>query len=98
MKNGLVLPDPGRQLLLDDLPYAIFTLHSQNDTVPTVVADIDCEQSFLQSIRLAEVELPQPAIGFNEFGKLDIPDKLYLHKAPFELLLTILVLSSGQVS
>jgi len=98
MKNGLVLPDPGRQLLFDDLPNAIFALHSQNDTVPTVVADIDGEQSFLQSVGLAEIEFSQPAIGFHELGKLDIPDKLYLHKAPFELLLTILVLSSGLFS
>jgi hypothetical protein len=72
--------------LFDYFPNAIFTLHSQDDTVPAVIADVDSEQSFLQPVGLAEIEFSQPAIGFYQLGELDIPDKLYLHKAPFELI------------
>src|SRR5258707_14658733 len=78
VKHGLILPYPGRQLLFDDLPYAVFALHSQHDPVATIVAYIDSKQSFLQSIGLAEVELSKPPVGFYEFGELDIPDELYL--------------------
>jgi hypothetical protein len=84
MKNSLVLPDPGRELLFDDLPHAIFALHSQYDPVSTVVANVHSEQSFLQSVGLAEVKLSQSAVGLYQFGKLYVPDELYLHKVPFE--------------
>jgi hypothetical protein len=84
MKNRLIFPDPCRQLLLDDLPYAIFALHSQYDPVSTVVAHVHSEQSFLQSIGLTEVKFSQSAIGLYQFCELDVPDELYLHKVPFE--------------
>jgi hypothetical protein len=84
MKYRLVLPYPRRQLLLDDLPDAIFALHSQYDPVSTVVAHVHSEQSFLQSIGLAEVKLSQSAVGLYQFCELDVPDELYLHKVPFE--------------
>jgi hypothetical protein len=85
VKYGLVLPYPCRQLLFDDLPDAVFTLHSEHDPVAAVITHIYGKHSFRQAIRFAEVELSQAAIGFYQLGKLDIPDKLYLHKAPFEL-------------
>jgi len=72
--------------LFDDLPDAVFTLHSQNDPVTAVVAHIYSEKSFLESIRLAEVEFSQSAVGFYQFGELDVPDELYLHKVPFEII------------
>jgi hypothetical protein len=84
MKNILILPDPGGELLFDDLPNAIFPLHPQNDPVATVITHIDSKQSFLQSIGLAEVKFSQTAVRFHQFGELDIPDELYLHKVPFE--------------
>ena len=84
VKNRFIFPDPGGQLLFDDLPYAIFALHSQYDPVSTVVAHVHSEQSFLQSIGLAEVKFSQSAVGLYQFGELDIPDELYLHKVPFE--------------
>ena len=84
VKDGFILPDPGWQLLLDDLPYAIFALHSQYDPVSAVVADVHGEQSFLQSVGLAEIKFSQSTVGLYQFGELDIPDELYLHKVPFE--------------
>ena len=84
MKNCFIFPDPCRQLLFDDLPNAIFALHSQYDPVSTVVAHVHSEQSFLQSVGLAEVKFSQSAVGLYQFGELDIPDELYLHKVPFE--------------
>ena len=84
VKNSLIFPDPCRQLLLDDLPYAIFALHSQYDPVSTVVADVHGEQSFLQPVGLAEIKFSQSTVGLYQFGELDIPDELYLHKVPFE--------------
>jgi hypothetical protein len=84
MKNRLIFPDPRRQLLLDDLPYAIFALHSQYDPVATVVADVHGKQTFLQSVGLAEIKFSQSAVGLYQFCELDIPDELYLHKVPFE--------------
>jgi hypothetical protein len=85
VKNGLVFPDPGRQLLLDDLPYAVFALHPEDDAVAAVVTYVYGEKSFLKAVRLAEIEFPEAAIGFYELCELDVADKLYLHKAPFEL-------------
>jgi hypothetical protein len=84
MKNTFVLPDPGGELLFDDLPNAVFPLHPQYDPVAAVIAHIDSKQPFLQAIRLAEVKFSQSAVRFHQFGKLDIPDELYLHKVPFE--------------
>src|ERR1700753_4257031 len=83
MKNGFIFPDPGRKLLFDDLPHAIFALHLEDNAISPIVADINGKQSFMQSVGLAEVELSQASIGLDEFGELDVPDKLYLHKAPF---------------
>jgi hypothetical protein len=85
VKNGLVLPDPGRQLLFNDLPNAVFALHPEYDPVAAVIAYVYGEKSFLETVRLAEIEFPQPAVGFYEFGELDVANELYLHKAPFEL-------------
>src|ERR1700733_7419086 len=84
MKNGFVFPYPCRQLLFDDLPYAIFALHSQYDPVSTVVAYVNGKQPFLQSVGLAEIKFSQSTVGLYQFGELDIPDELYLHKVPFE--------------
>ena len=84
MKNIFILPDPGRELLLDDLPNAVFPLHSQYDPIAAVIAHINSKQSFLQSIGLAEVKFSQSSVRFHQLGELDISDKLYLHKAPFE--------------
>ena|SRR5579864_1893504 len=98
VKDGLIFPYPRRQLLFDDLPDTVFALHSQDDAIATIVTDVYGEQSFLQSVGFAEVELSQSAVGLYEFGELDIPDELYLHKAPFEFVITILVLRLGQVS
>jgi len=86
MKNGFVLPDPGGQLLLDNLPHAIFFLHFQHDTVAPVVTHIYREQSFLQSIGLAEIEFPQTAVGLHQLGELNVSDELNLHKAYFRIL------------
>jgi hypothetical protein len=83
MKNGLILPDPGGKLLFDDLPHAVFALHSENNAISPIVAHINGEQSFVQAVRLAEVELSQASIGLDEFCELNVPNKLYLHKAPF---------------
>jgi hypothetical protein len=85
VKGGFIFPYPGRQLLFDDLPDAVFTLHSQNDPVTAVVTHIYREKSFLESVRLTEVEFSQSAVGLYQFGELDVPDELYLHKVPFEI-------------
>jgi hypothetical protein len=84
MKYGFVFPDPGRQLLLDDLPHPVFPLHSQNDPITAVIAHVHRKQTLLQTIRFAKIKLPQSAIGLYQFGELNVPDELYLHKAPFE--------------
>jgi len=83
MKNGFILPDPGRQLLLNDLPHAIFLLHFQHDTVAPVITHIYREQSFLQSIGFAEIEFPQTAFRLHQLGELNVSDELNLHKAYF---------------
>jgi hypothetical protein len=98
MKNMFVLPNPGRELLFDDLPDAIFPLHSQNDPIAAVITHINSKQTFLQSIGLAEVKFSQSSVRFHQFGELDIPDELYLHKVPFEIWLTILVLGLVRAS
>jgi hypothetical protein len=85
MKNGLVLPYPGRQLLFDDLPDPILALHPQYDTVAAIIAHIHREQPFLQPIGLAEIKLSQSAIGLYQLGELNVANELYLHKDPFEL-------------
>jgi len=41
VKNLLVLPDPGRELLLDDLPDAVLPLHPQNDPIAAVITHIN---------------------------------------------------------
>jgi hypothetical protein len=84
MKNLLVLPNPGRELLFDDLPNAIFPLHPQYNPVAAVITHINSKQSFLQPVGLAEVKLSQSAVSLHQFGELDVPDELYLHKVPFE--------------
>jgi hypothetical protein len=84
MKNLLVLPYPGGELLFDDLPNAVFPLHPQYNPVAAVIAHINSKQSFLQPIRLAEVKLSQSAVCLHQLGELDVPDELYLHKVPFE--------------
>ena len=84
VKDGFILPDPGWQLLLDDLPYTIFPLHSQHDPVAAIITYINSEQAFLQSIGLAKIKFSQSAFGLDKLGKLNIPDKLYLHKDAFE--------------
>jgi hypothetical protein len=84
MKNLLVLPDPGRELLFDDLPNAVLPLHPQYNPVAAVVTHINSKQSFLQPVGLAEVKLSQSAVCLHQFGELDVPDELYLHKVPFE--------------
>jgi len=84
MKDGFVLPDPGRQLLLDDLPHTIFPLHSQHDPVAAIIAHVNSEQAFLQSIGFAKIKFSQSAFGLDQLGKLNIPDELYLHKDAFE--------------
>jgi hypothetical protein len=73
-------------LLFDDLPDPIFALHSQNDPVAAVVTHVYSEKTFLQSVRLAEVEFSQSAVGLYQFGELDVPDELYLHKVPFDIM------------
>jgi hypothetical protein len=84
VKGSFVLPDPGWQLLLDDLPYPVFALHPQHDPVTPVIAHVHREQTLLQTIRLAKIEFSQSAIGLYQLGELNVPDELYLHKAPFE--------------
>jgi len=84
VKNLLVLPDPGGELLFDDLPNAVFPLHPQYDPIAAVITHINSKKSFLQPIGLAEVKFSQSSIRFHQLGELDVSDKLYLHKAPFE--------------
>ena len=86
MKIGLIIPDPRRQLLLDDLPYAVFPFHPENNTVAAVIAHIYGEQPFLQSIGFAEIEFSQPPVRFYELGELNVSDELYMHTDDFELL------------
>src|ERR1700748_2472181 len=88
VKKSLVLPYPRRQLLFDDLPDTVFPLHPEDDTVASVIAHIHREQTFLQAIRFAEVKLSQSAIGLYQLGELNVANELYLHKDPFELLLS----------
>jgi hypothetical protein len=88
MKSSLILPYPGRQLLLDDLPNPVFTLHPQNDPVAPVIAHVHRELAFCQTIRFAKIELSQTAIGLYQLGELYVPDELYLHKAPVEMLMS----------
>jgi hypothetical protein len=85
MKGCLILPDPGGQLLLDDLPHPVFPLHPQYDPVTPVIAHVHREQTLRQTIRFAEIKLPQTAIGLYQLGELNVPDELYLHKAPFDV-------------
>ena len=84
MEGGFVLPDPRRQLLLQDLPYSVFPLHSQHDPVAPVIAHVHREQALLQTIRFAKIELSQSAIGLYQLGELNVSDELYLHNAPVE--------------
>jgi hypothetical protein len=84
MKGDLVFPYPGGKLLLNNFPDTIFPLHSQNDAVSPVVTDVNGELTLGQTIRFSKIELPQAAIGLDQLGELNIPDELYLHKAPFE--------------
>jgi hypothetical protein len=86
MKNMLVLPYPGGELLFDDLPDAVLPLHPQYDPIAAVITHINSKQSFLQSIGLAEVKFSQSSVRFHQLGELDIPDELYLHKVPFEVI------------
>jgi len=84
VKRCFILPDPCGQLLFDDLPDAVFALHSEYDPVAAVVADVYGEQAFLQPVGFTEIEFPQTAVGLHQLGELNIPDKLYLHKDAFE--------------
>jgi len=85
VKNGFILPDPCRQLLLDDLPHPVFFLHFQHNAIAAVVTHIHSEQSFLQSIGFAEIEFPQTAVGLHQLGELNVSDELNLHKAYFRI-------------
>jgi len=71
-------------LLLHDLPDPVLALHPQHDPVTPVVAHVYGELTLRQTIRFAEIELSQTAIGLYQLGELDVPDELYLHKAPFK--------------
>jgi hypothetical protein len=84
VKGRFVFPDPRGQLLFDDLPDPVFPLHPQDDPVAPVIAHVHREQTLLQTIRFAKIELSQSAIGLYQLGELNVPDELYLHKAPFE--------------
>ena len=84
VKYHLIFPDPGGKLLFDDLPDPVFALHAEDNAISPIVTDVDRKKTFSESVRLAEVELAQPAVGFYELGELNVPDKLYLHKAPFD--------------
>ena len=86
MKNMLVFPNPGGELLFDDLPDAVLPLHSQYDPIAAVITHINSKQSFLQPIGLAEVKFSQSSIRFHQLGELDISDKMYLHNGPFEVI------------
>jgi len=84
MKYGFVFPDPRWQLLLDDLPDSVLPLHSQHDPVAAVIAYVHGKQSLLKTIRFTKIKLSQTALGLYQLGELNVPDELYLHKAPFE--------------
>jgi hypothetical protein len=70
-------------LLFHDLPDSVLSLHPQHDPVTPVIAHVHREQPFRQTIRFAEIELSQTAIGLYQLSELNVPDELYLHKAPF---------------
>src|SRR5579863_5159657 len=82
MEGRFILPDPGGQLLLNDLPDSVLTLHPEHDPVTPVISHVHREHPLRQTIRFAEIELSQTAIGLYQFGELYVPDELYLHKAP----------------
>jgi len=84
VKNAFIFPYPRRKLLFDDLPDAVLPLHPQHDPVAAVITYIYSKQSFLQAVRLAEIEFSQSAVSLHQFGELNVPDELYLHKVPFE--------------
>jgi len=82
---GFIVPNPGRQLLLHDLPDPLFPLHVEYDPVAAVIAYVHSEQPFLHPVGFPEIELPQTAIRFHQLTELNVPNELYLHKPHFEL-------------
>jgi hypothetical protein len=57
---------------------AVFS-HFEHDPVPPVITYVYRKKFFMQAIHFSEIELPQMAFSFDEFGKLDIPVELDDH-------------------
>jgi hypothetical protein len=86
VETGTAVPNPVRyRLLRNNQPVVSFLSHLEHDAVAAIVADINSEQFFMETIYLSEIEFPQPSFGFDQFGKLDIPVELNNHGEAFSL-------------
>jgi hypothetical protein len=84
VEAGTAVPYPvGYRVLRDDQPVVSFLTHLEHDAVAAIVADINSKKFLMETIYLSEIEFPQTAFGFDQFGKLDIPVELNNHGEAF---------------
>ncbi len=76
MEIWLYFTDPGGNLLILDCPQAIALLNPEHHPVSPVVAHINGEGGFMQTINPSKIKFPQPRVGLHQFGELDIFVKL----------------------
>jgi hypothetical protein len=84
--TGAIIFNPVRYGLIGrNEPFIALLTHLEHNSVTPVVTYVDRKKFFMQAIHFSEIELPQMALGFDEFGKLDISVELNDHGKVFNL-------------